>query len=461
MGWARRLRVSAQGEGGRGATARTIRIAALSADAARAERERAAREVRALVMHVHRLEEALGRSRREALGATARHGGGVSAQLRALCADNEVLGAYALQLERELSHRSEQQRRLLVVERALLASKKEAPNLAQGLERMRTELSAAHEHVQTLEASIEQLRAEIAFLNDQVEETEARRAQQEQRADTELDAKQRAEARCEQLDAELTHVTERLQERDQELASVKQQLEARNAEHTALAERLVAEESAHASTKAQVHQDKASTLKKKGKFLAERLRESAEAYDAAEAAARDNPFVQDQEKQKKWTKLRQLVERGIKQEKEKMERKLKKQEEVIERLFREAERRQVQVQDLEEQHAREDDLAFDESGSSHYHRGTPRGKNRKQYRTDSETSRISSSDESSAYSFSPRATEELANQSTVSLDSLAKNHAMKQKLQRSSSRTARSRHSKDLGRSKLAHATGQRTPGST
>ena len=205
-------------------------------------------------------------------------------------------------------------------------------------------------------------------------------------------------------------------------------------------------------------------MKTKGQVLAERLRQSAEAYDAAETAARDNPFVQTEEKKKKWTKLRQLVDQGIKQEKEKMERKLKKQEAVIERLFREAERRQVQVQDLEEQHAREDDLAFDESRTSHYRRGTPRGtprgKNRKQYRTDSDVSeRMSTAtDESSAYSFSPRPTEELANQSTASLESLAKNTAMQQKLQASSSRTARSRHSQNLGRSKQAKASANGQP---
>jgi trimeric autotransporter adhesin len=405
---------AARQRGELGAAAAGAAAAAAEEEEEARARERTARrdakERRALVRYARRLEAAAAAARRDAATAAAagagtfvgscRHGCGgaeeeaVDAAHRcvSLEADLQVLGAYALQLEAELRGRNEQGERLLRVETALIAAKREAAAWAAKHASTDAELAVRSAERAALAADLETHRGQITYLEGSlVPELRAALAAEEVRSAAlaaraeahaaERDAHAGAAAAHEESAASLSVA---LAETTAAAAATRAQLEAALVEQrAALQEEVVDQQRCGSSLQAQLRaaQESLAAVPQKakearaarGKELAGRLRAAAKEYDAMEQRVRDQAAVKEAAEKRGWTRLRQQVELGIKQEREKMNRKLKKQEEVIDRLFQEAEHRQTQVRELEQLNAVDDEAVFLDHTAANYKGGARRG----------------------------------------------------------------------------------------
>ena len=382
---------------------------------------RDAKERRALVSHARRLEAAAAAARRDAataaaaaggaagafVGSLSRHGcggggGGAAEALDeavdaahrcgSLEADLQVLGAYALQLEAELRGRNEQGERLLRVETALIAAKREAAAWAARHASTEAELAVRSAERAALAADLETHRGQIAYLEGSlVPELRAALAAAEVRcAALAARAEEHAVQRDLHASAAATHeesaasLSVALAETTAAAAATREQLEAALAEQRAALQGEVADQQRSGSSLAaqlREAQDRLAAVPKtakearaaRGKELAGRLRSAAKEYDAMEQRVRDQAAVQEAAQKRGWTRLRQQVELGMKQEREKMNRKLKKQEEVIDRLFQEAEHRRTQVNELEQLNAVDEEAVFLDNTAANYKSGARRG----------------------------------------------------------------------------------------
>ena len=426
----------------------------------------AMRERCALLKHVARLERAVQEARRDAAsaavqdeGAAARAGdgeggdGGGTMQRRAtgaLEADLRVVGSYALQLEAELRARNEQHERLLRVETALLVSKRESIAWAGRHEEVTAELAAVVAARDALAASLEQHQAQVAFLEGTCAElraalaaTEATSAARAAEAAAERSDKERHAAESATHEEAAASLSVRLQAELGTTARLEQQLEA---ERTARAEaeralraELASTASAAADAAAAFAAEKAAAPAKArearaeaGRKLTALLRASAMEYDAMEKRVRDAGAVKEAADRRGWSRLRQQVEIGIKQERDKMGRKLKKQEEVIDRLFQEAELRQVRMRELEQQSVMDEEAEFLIDTKALYARGAKRGAKQALAESAGHTKLMAASEEKARKVAAHR-------QSVLELQSLADGHAASEKLSLSMSRQGSSK----------------------